>query len=101
MVPGRQLDGTWVYTLIGSALAMVVLYDIGLYINRRHNTTTQYIATRNIMDTCLAEERKLGMRLSWRWWEYTNIDILGITAGHAAAYMGGDVGTDKSEGERE
>ena len=63
MVPKRQPDGTWVYPTIGAALGMVGLEEIGVYIARRQNTVAQYIATRPIMDLCLAVELKPGMRL--------------------------------------
>ena len=53
MVPKCQRDGTWVYTPIGVALAMVGLEDIGAYIARCQNTVAQYISTRHIMDLCL------------------------------------------------
>ena len=41
MVPKRQQDRTWVYPLIGGALAMVGLEEIGVYIAQRQNTVTQ------------------------------------------------------------
>ena len=64
MVPKRQQDGTWVYPPIGAALEIVVLEKIGVYIVCRHNMVLRYIATRPIMDLCLAAERKTGMYLS-------------------------------------
>ena len=68
MGPKRQRDGTWIYTPIRAAPAMVVLEEIGLYTARFQNTAAQYIGTHNIMDLCLAVERKPGMCLSRRWW---------------------------------
>ena len=41
MGPKRQWYGTWVYTPIEAALAMVGLEEIGAYIDRRQNTITQ------------------------------------------------------------
>ena len=41
MGPERQLYGTWLYPPIGAALAMVGLYDIGVYIACRQNTVAQ------------------------------------------------------------
>ena len=89
MGPKRQQGGTWVYTPIGAALAMVGLEDIGLYIARRQNTVAQYIATRPIMYICLVVELHPGMRLSRRWWEKPALDILEIRAWHALAEGGG------------
>ena len=67
MGPKRQQDRTWVYPTIGAALAIVGLQEIRVYIARRQNTVTQYIATRPIMDSCLAAEHTPGMRLSRQW----------------------------------
>ena len=66
MRPKHQRYGTWVYKPIGAALEMVGLEEIEVYIARRHNTVARYIATRPIMDLCLAEERKPGMCLTRR-----------------------------------
>ena len=68
MVPKRQWDETYVYPHIGSALAMVELEDIGVYIAHRQRTVVHYIATPPIMDLCLEEERKLVLQLSSKWW---------------------------------
>ena len=67
MGPKCQQDGTWVYPPIGTALKMVGLEDIGVYIARRHNMVTQYILNRTIMDFCLAVDQKSGIRLSRQW----------------------------------
>ena len=45
------------------------------------------------MDLYLAAERKLGLRLSKKWWEQPAMDILRIRAGHVAAET---VGVDDS-----
>ena len=85
MVPKRQLDGTWVYTPIQEALAMVGLDEIRAYIARRQNKVSQYIATRTIIDLCMVAEGRVVMRLSWKCWEHLALYILGIRAGSAAA----------------
>ena len=85
MVPKRQLDGTWVYTPIQVALAMVGLYEIRAYIACRQNKVAQYIATRTIIDLCMVAEGRVLMRLSWRCWEHPALYILGIRSGSAAA----------------
>ena len=95
MGPERQLNRTWVYQPIGSALATVGLEEIGVYTSCRKNTVTQYIAGRPIMDLFLAAERKPRMQLSQRWWDYTTIYILRIRAAHAAADMGEEMGTEE------
>ena len=50
MVPKCQLDGTWVYPPIGTALAKVGLDDVGVYIARLQNMVAQCIADYLIMD---------------------------------------------------
>ena len=54
MGPKCLRDGTCLYTFIGAALEMVKMEDIRVYIARLQNTVAQYIATRPIMDLCLA-----------------------------------------------
>ena len=61
IVPKFQLNGTWIYQLIGEALTKVGLEEIRLYITGRQNTVTQYIATRTIVDLCIAAKRRTGM----------------------------------------
>ena len=96
MGPRRQLDGTWLYTTIGAALAKVGLDEIRVHIARRYNTVAKYIATYNIMNLCLTAERRPGMGLSRRWWEQPAIDILGIRLRHAEAVMGEETGMEES-----
>ena len=81
MGPKRHPDRMWVYPPIGVALEMVVLEDIGVYINRLQNKVAQYIATRTITDFCLAAEWTPGMCVSRQWWEQPSLDIMGIRAG--------------------
>ena len=42
-------------------------------VTRRQNTVTQYIATRPILDLCERTTRRLGARVSQRWWEQAKI----------------------------
>ena len=77
------------YPPIGTEMEMVGLEEIGVYIYRCQKTVAQHIATRTIMDLCLASERNPGMRLSRRWWDQPALDILEIRAGHAAVGEGG------------
>ena len=55
------------YPPIGSALEMVGMEEIGVYISCHQNTVAQYTATHPIMDLCLAAERSLGIFLSRQW----------------------------------
>ena len=74
----QQRYRTWVYPLIGAELLMVGLEEIKVYITSFQNTVAQYIATRPIMELCLATERKPVMSLYRKWWEQISLDILGI-----------------------
>ena len=101
MGPKCKRYGTWVYTPIGVELSMVCLEEIGVYISHHQNMVVQYIATRPIMDLCLAAEQKLGMRLSRPCQEKPALDILGIRAGYAEVEGGGlDGGRIFGDGER-
>ena len=59
-------------------LEEVVFQEVETYIDRRHNTVAQYIATRPIMDLCLTAVRRPGARVLKRLWEQEGIDIEGI-----------------------
>ena len=78
--------------------------DIGVYIACLQNTVAQFIVTCHIMDLCLAEERKPGLCLSKRWWDQTDLDILGIRAGYVVSEVGwggGGRGIRRNRKERE
>ena len=45
------------------------------YIQQRKNTVTQYIATRQILDLCEAEERRQEAHVGMRWWEQVVLDL--------------------------
>ena len=45
------------------------LQEVETYVFRLHNTVAQLIATRTIVDLCLAAERHLVSRVTNRWWE--------------------------------
>ena len=54
------------------------LQEVDTYIYRRQNTVAQYIATRPIIDLCLAEKRRLGPRVSMWLWEHEGLDLEGM-----------------------
>ena len=76
---------------------MVGLEEIGVYIARHQNTVAQYIATRTIMDLCLAAERRMGMRLSRQWWDQPTLDITGIRAGQSDTEGGEEARVEEPE----
>ena len=51
------------------------MQEVETYVSRRQNTVTQYIATRPIMDLCLAAKRRPGPRVTMRWWEQEGMDL--------------------------
>ena len=50
-------------------------YGISKSVTRRQNTVMQYIVTRPIMDLCERSTWRTGIRVYWRWWEQTGIDL--------------------------
>ena len=99
--PEHQWEGTWVYPPIGAALATVGLDEIWVYIYYCQNTVAKYIATRPIMDLCMAAEQRLGIRLSGRWWEQPTLNILGIRAEHAEVERGEEKRMEETEVDRD
>ena len=69
----RRLDGKFEYTLEEAERVEATKSEAGFepmetYIWRRHNTVTQYIATRLILDLCEASEMKQGGSVGmWCW----------------------------------
>ena len=52
----RDMAGRWVYQLLGVATTEVGLEEVETYVLRLQNTVAQYIATRPILELCLAVE---------------------------------------------
>ena len=50
---------------------------INKYFTRRQNTFAQYIATQLIMDLCERSTQRPRVRVSWRWWEKSSLDLEG------------------------
>ena len=48
------------------------------YVSCRQNKVAQFIATRAIMDLCLAEERRPGSRMTNQCWEHDGLDVEGM-----------------------
>ena len=45
------------------------LQELDTYVSRHQKIVAQYIATRPIMDLCLAAKRRPGTRVEMLWWE--------------------------------
>ena len=65
--PWRGRYGRWVYPPLSEAMEEVLLQEVEAYISLCQNTVSQFIATRPIMDLCLAAERRPGSRVAKRW----------------------------------
>ena len=62
------------------------------YVSRCQNTVARFIATRPIMDLCLAEEQRPDPRVSKRWCEQDGVDVERMwTAAWEAKRTGGGV----------
>ena len=62
---------------------------IGVYITRRNNTYTKYIATRPILDLCERSVWRSGEWVSMRWWDQEGLDLAGAKE-RAVAELDGD-----------
>ena len=60
-------DGGWVYPPLEDMMT-----DAGL------GTVSQYIATRPIIDLCLAANQRPRPRMAMRWWEHDGLELEGI-----------------------
>ena len=56
----------WIYPPMEDDMTDTVLQEVETYVSCRQNTVARFIATRPIMDLCLAEEQKPGPQVS-RW----------------------------------
>ena len=75
--------------------------EVETYIYRCQNTATQFIATRPIIELCLAVERRQGSRAANQWWQQYRLDLEGMqTAAQEEKRMeGGGEETDGNDKE--
>ena len=59
-MPHRNLDGTWAYNPLEESIDEAVVQEVYTYTTHGQNTVTKFIATRPIMDLCLATARRPG-----------------------------------------
>ena len=70
------------------------------YASHHQNTVAQFIATRPIMDLCMAAERRPESRVANRWWEKDGLYLEGMrTADQEAEKKKGEEETDWTETE--
>ena len=89
--PRQVREIVWVYPPLEDAMTEAGFQDVDTYVSRRHNTVAQFIATRPIMDLCLAADQRPGPRVSKRWWEQDGVGVEGMrTAAREAERMEGE-----------
>ena len=54
------------------------LQEVGTYVSCHQNTVVQFIATRPIIDLCLAVYCRLGSRVNKRWCDQDGLDMEGM-----------------------
>ena len=59
-------------------MAEAVFQELNTYVSRRQNTVAQFIATRPMIDLCLATKRRLGSRLSKQWYDQDILYLEGM-----------------------
>ena len=59
-------------------MAEAGLQEVETYVSCHQNTVAQYIATKPIMDLCLAAKRSPGPRVEMGWWEQKGLDLEGM-----------------------
>ena len=79
-------------------MAEAGLQEVETYVSRRQNTVAQYIATRLIMDLCLAAKRRPGPRVAMWWWKQEGMDLEGMrTVAREAERTDGEKETDSTD----
>ena len=82
-----KFGGSWFYSPLASAVSEPGLEEVETYVSYPQNTVTHFIATRPILDLCLAAYQCPGERVSWRWWEQDNLDLEDMQAAARVAGM--------------
>ena len=67
-----------VLTPMVEAMSEAGLQEVKTYIDLHHNTDTEYITIRPIMDLCLAAEQRSRARVSKSWSEKNVLDLEGV-----------------------
>ena len=76
--PRRGRYRRWLYPPLSEGMDEAGLRDVEAYIYRLQNTVSQFIATRPIIDLCLATERHPWSRVVKRWWDQEGLDLEGM-----------------------
>ena len=76
--PLKWQDRGWVYPPMEYAMVEAGFHEVDTYVSCHQNTVAQYIATRSIMDLCLAEKLRLGTRVAMWWRKQEGLDLKGM-----------------------
>ena len=75
MHPKMDGEGIYIYPLLDTYMKAVGMEYVDTFVLCSQNTVAQYIATRPILDLCLAAEIRPGEYLSMIWWEQSGLEI--------------------------
>ena len=75
--PRRRAYRSCEYPPLVEAMGEVGFEGIRKSFTRRQNTVVQYITMQKNMELCERATRRLGARVSWRWWEQDRKDLEG------------------------
>ena len=76
--PWQGRVGLWSYLPLEDTMAGALLQEVDTYVSFRQNTGVQFIATRPIVDLCLAAEQIRVTQVSRRWWEQDGVGVEGM-----------------------
>ena len=71
-------DGVWIYPPPEDAMAEEGLQEVETYVSSRQNTVAQLIATRPIIDLCIAAEQRPRPWVSNQLWEQDGVYVEGM-----------------------
>ena len=54
------------------------MQEVDTHVSFCQNNVAQFITTRTILYLCLAVERRLGSRVTNRWWDQDGLDVEGM-----------------------
>ena len=76
--PWKRRYRVWIYPPLEDVMAEARLQEVEIYVSRLQNTAAQFIATRPIMELCLAAERRPEPRISKQLWEQDRVGVKGV-----------------------
>ena len=74
----RDITGRWVYPPMYVAMSETGLEKVKIYVLHCQNTMDHYIVVQQVLELCLAVERRLGASLIHKLWEKESLDLAGV-----------------------